>query len=189
MSHEQLQIGVMGACEDLEYDSNIEAQAEEIGRLIGESGHTLLFGAEKDRQSLSTAACRAAKEAGGLVIGVTYGRRHDDILEENVDVVISTGMERGGGREFVLALSCDVIIAIGGGAGTLNEITVAYMAVIPIVVLKGSTGWSDRLAGQFLDERKKVRVEEAETPEEAVKMAIMLGQQRLENLKSEPKKS
>lgn len=178
----KLQIGVMGSCADLSYGRGVETAAEAIGELIAKSGNALIFGAEKDRDSLSAAACRGAKKRGGLVIGITYGRRHDDILEKNVDAVISSGMERGGGREFVLTLSCDVIITIGGGSGTLNEIAVAYQTGIPIVALKGSGGWSDLLVDKFLDERKKVKIEAVDTPEKAVEKAIELAEQRLASL-------
>jgi uncharacterized protein (TIGR00725 family) len=81
-------------------------------------------------------------------------------------------MERGGGREFVLALSCDAVIAISGGSGTLNELTVAYQAGIPMVVVSGMGGWSDKLAGQFMDNRQRQMVLAAESPEQAVSIAF-----------------
>lgn len=55
----------------------------------------------------------------------------------------------------MLVSSCDAIIAIGGGSGTLNEITVAYQKKIPIFVMKGTGGWADKLADQYLDDRYK----------------------------------
>lgn len=55
----------------------------------------------------------------------------------------------------MLVSSCDAIVAIGGGSGTLNEITVAYQKKIPIFVMKGTGGWADKLADQYLDDRYK----------------------------------
>jgi hypothetical protein len=55
-----------------------------------------VFGAEKDADSLSTAACRGAKRESGLTVGITYGKTKD-IYEKDADVVIPTGLERGGG--------------------------------------------------------------------------------------------
>lgn len=55
---------------------------------------------------------------------------------ELTDCMVCTGMERGGGREFVLVSSCDAIVVVGGGSGTLNEMTVAYQKKIPIFVMK-----------------------------------------------------
>ena len=175
----KLQIGVMGSCADLKYSRQIEKIAEKVGFWIAKKGAILLFGAEKDLDSLSTAACRGAKKAGGLTIGITYGKGLS-VKEKKVDVVIATGLERGGGREFSLVLSCDVIIVLGGGSGTLTEMAIAYMANIPIVTVKGTGGWSEKLAGQFIDARKRIKVEVAKTPKEAIGLAIQLGRKRLD---------
>lgn len=104
----------MGSCSDLKYSKEFEQIAEEVGYEVAQRGAVLFFGAEKDFDSLSTAACRGAKKAGGTTVGVTYGKGKD-IVEENVDIIIVSGMERGGGRELNLVLSCDAIIAINGG--------------------------------------------------------------------------
>ena len=116
----KLQIGVMGSMADLNYTKEFELAAEKIGELIAEKGGILFFGAEKDADSLSTAACRGAKKKGGLTVGVTYGKGKD-IWQKDADIIIPTGLERGGGREMVLVLACDVVISISGGSGTLNE--------------------------------------------------------------------
>ena len=158
----------MGFAADLKYAKDIEKLAEETGYWVAKKGATLVFGAEKDYDSLSTAACRGAKEANGLTVGVTYGKGLDVYEKKNADVIIASGLERGGGRETTLVLSCDAIIAISGGSGTLTEMAIAYQANIPIVVLKGTGGWSAKLAGKFIDGRKRARVEIAETPKEAV---------------------
>ncbi len=165
------QIGVMGSAADLSYSKEIERIAEETGLWIAQSGATLMFGAEKDYDSLSTAACRGAKRAGGLTVGVTYGKGLDDVVADYADVIIASGMERGGGREFVLSLSCDAIIAISGGSGTLNELVVAYQGNIPMIAITGTGGWSEKLAGEYFDARKRLLVEPAKTPKEAVDIA------------------
>jgi len=52
-----------------------------------------MFGAEKDFDSLSI-TCRGTKKAGGLTIGITYGKILE-VVEKNIDVVITSGLERG----------------------------------------------------------------------------------------------
>lgn len=173
-TNRKLQIGVMGSAADLNYSKELENLAEQIGYLIAKNNVTLIFGAEKDYDSLSTSACRGAKKAGGMTVGITYNRGLDIFEKENVDVVISTGLERGGGRETALILSCDGIITISGGSGTLTEMTIAYQANIPIVAMKNTGGWSDKLANQYLDDRKRIKVQSVDTAEEAVKLILEL---------------
>ncbi len=168
----KLQIGVMGSCSDLQYSTKIAVLAESVGEEIAKAGAILLFGAEKDLDSLSSAACRGAKRAGGFVVGVTYGKDIDGVVEKNADAIVTAGMGRGGGREFVLVSSCDAIICLNGGSGTLTEMAIAYQANIPIITIENTGGWSERLAGTFIDPRERVRIEVASTPEAAVAMAI-----------------
>lgn len=169
----KIQIGVMGSAADLKYGKELEKLAEQLGYFIAKKNAVLMFGAEKDYDSLSTAACRGAKKAGGLTIGVTYGKGMD-VYEKNADVIIASGLERGGGREMTLVFSCDAIIALNGGSGTLTELAIAYQANIPMVILKGTGGWSNKLAGKFLDSRKRVKIEIADTPQKAVNLALSL---------------
>ena len=167
----KFQIGVMGSVADLQYVEEAERAAYDIGRYIAEKGGILFFGAEKDFDSLSTAACRGAKDADGLTVGITYGKGKD-VYQKDADIIIPCGLERGGGRETVLVTGCDAIIAISGGSGTLTELAIAYQADIPMVALRGYGGWADKLAGDFIDDRQRQVVEQANTPEEAVDIAL-----------------
>ncbi len=177
----KLQIGVMGSAADLNYAPEIERLAFEIGKLIAESGNITVYGAEKDYDSLSTAASRGAKSAGGMTVGVTYGKGKDIWDKEgNTDVIVVTGIERGGGREFVLVNSCDAIILVSGGSGTLTEAAIAYQMNIPIIALVGTGGWADKLAGEYIDARNRLKVEPAKTPQEAVVLVIKLVEDKMD---------
>ena len=167
----KFQIGVMGSAADLEYNDDVAAFAEAVGRLVAERDGILVFGAEKDVDSLSTAACRGAKSANGITVGITYGKGKD-IWQKDADIIIPSGLERGGGRETVLVLACDAVIAISGGSGTLTELAVAYQADIPAVAVTGFGGWSEKLADDYLDARKRLKTEAASTPEQAVDLAF-----------------
>ena len=174
----QLQIGVMGSAADLTYSKEAEQIAEKIGQLVAQNNAILVFGAEKDSDSLSTCACRGAQKAGGITVGVTYGKEKNIWTDNPPTVIIPCGLERGGGREFSLVLSCDAVIAISGGSGTLTETAIAYQANIPVICLAGFGGWADKLADTYLDDRKRVLFRKATTPEEAVKMAISAATQK-----------
>ena len=164
----KLQIGVMGSAADLKYTSEVEKIAQKVGELIAKSGNIVVYGAEKDYDSLSTAAARGAKKERGITVGVTYGKGKKIWDKENTDIIIPTGLERGGGREFVLVNICDALITISGGSGTLNEMAVAYQIDIPVVCIVGHGGWSDKLADKYLDDRNRRKFISANTPEQAV---------------------
>lgn len=166
----------MGSMADLEYSSEVENLAFEVGKFIAESGNITVYGAEKDSDSLSTAASRGAKSANGITVGVTYGKGKDIWDKEGTtDIIVVTGLERGGGREFVLVNSCDVIIIISGGSGTLSETAIAYQMGIPVIALTGTGGWADKLAGQYIDGRERLKVLAATSPKEAVELALREG--------------
>jgi len=161
--------------EILRYGKEIEAIAESVGRLVAESGNILVYGAEKDYDSLSTTAARGAKRSGGLTVGVTYGTGKDIWdTEGTTDVIISSGLERGGGREFVLVNSCDGVIAISGGSGTMNEMLVVYQLGIPVVVITGTGGWADEMTGRFFDARERMKAIPAKSAEEAVEKLLVI---------------
>lgn len=167
---QKIQIGVFGSAADLKYSKQLEKMAEEVGYLIAKNGGILIFGLDKDYDSLGAVASRGAKRAGGITVGITYGRREK--IENGPDVLITSGMERGGGREYIIGANCDAAIAISGGSGTLNEISVAYQLGIPIIGLKGSGGWTEKLLGQYLDNRRRLKIIPASDAKEAVELAF-----------------
>ncbi len=171
----KLQIGIVGSAADLQYTKQLESLAFELGQCIASNDCILIYGAEQDTSSLSSRAAAGAKSKSGLSIAITYGKRKQT-FDQNDSIIIPTGQERGGGREFAFVLGCDAIIAIQGGSGTLTEIAMAYQANIPIVALQGTGGWSDKLAGTFLDARKRIKIQAVRTPERAVTIAIELAQ-------------
>lgn len=166
------QIGIMGSAADLNYTKEAEDFAKELGRLIAKSGNILVYGAEKEYSSLSTNAAISAQEAGGITVGITYGKTGDIYGDFRPTVLIPCGLEIGGGREFTLILSCDVIIAISGGSGTLTEMAIAYQANIPIIVVDKFGGWASTLSNKYIDSRKRVKCITAQSPKEALKKAL-----------------
>ena len=171
----QLQIGIMGSAADLKYNNDAIEFAKKLGKLIAKSNNILVYGAEKEYSSLSTEAAMASSENGGITVGITGGKNKKIYGDYKPTILINSGLEIGGGREFVLVLSCDVIIAISGGSGTLNEMVVAYQAGIPIIVVENFGGWSKKIANKYLDKRKRLKCIGVKTPEEALEKAIEFG--------------
>ena len=71
------------------------------------------------------AACRGAREAGGLTVGILPGT---DRAAANafVEVAIPSGL--GEARNALVVRAADGLIAVGGGYGTLSEIAFALKA-------------------------------------------------------------
>lgn len=168
-----LQIGVIGSAgpEEYAYDKPLKemyAAAEKIGKLLAQRGAIIVNGG---KGGVMESVSRGAKSAGGIVVAEIAGLGRGE-SNDFVDVEIITGDLAFRGPSQLIAMS-DVVIALGGGAGTLQEICVAYRMKKPIVLLTGFGGWTDRLMdGQCLDERKLIKFTIAETPDKAVKAAF-----------------
>jgi hypothetical protein len=120
------------------------------------------------------AACRGAKSAGGLTVGILPGtNRHD--ANDFVDIPLPTGM--GYARNVLVAYSGDAVIAIGGMHGTLSEIAFASIKGTPVISL-GSWELDERRLPQPL-----VRAKDAK---DAVAKAFALAAKR--HAKKEPVK-
>ncbi|TKJ31833.1 MAG: TIGR00725 family protein [Chloroflexi bacterium B3_Chlor] len=103
--------------------------AEEVGRQLAESGAVVICGG---LGGVMEAACRGARGAGGLTIGVLPGRSRQD-ANPYVDIPIVTGM--GEARNVIVVSSAQSVIAVSGGYGTLSEIAHALKLGIPVVGL------------------------------------------------------
>ena len=68
----------------------------------------------------------------------------------HADVIIPTGLDA---YRNALVANAEVVVAIGGGAGTLSEIAFAWQFNRPIIAI-GKDGWANRLAGESLDHRQ-----------------------------------
>lgn len=165
----KIQIGLIGSYSDLKYAKRLDKIATEIGALVAKAGAVLVVGGEKDG-GLTKAAARGAKKNGGVVAGVMPKKEN---ACKDLDVIIQTG-GMVGLREYLITIACDALIAINGGSGTLNEITVAYQNNIPVIMLENCGGWAEKLAGTYLDQRKRYKFKSARTPKKAAKLAAEL---------------
>lgn len=143
------QIGVIGAgsC-----PAEIYELAREVGREIARRGYLLICGG---LGGVMEAACRGAKEEGGMTVGV-IPMADKEKANPYVDVVIATDM--GHARNIIIVHSSDGLVAVAGQEGTLSEIAIALKVGKPVVGLKS---WD--LGG---------RVPQASSPQEAVERLI-----------------
>jgi uncharacterized protein (TIGR00725 family) len=119
-----MQIAVIGpaACTEGE-----ETAAEAIGRLIATHKGVLCCGG---LGGVMEAACRGARNEGGLTVGIIPGYGDGNPF---LDIVIRTGL--GHARNVVLVQSTDAVVAVGGSGnsyGTLSEIAIALRQGKPV---------------------------------------------------------
>lgn len=124
--------------DDPQLTSNSLSLAETIGRLIAQHNAVLLCGG---RGGIMQAACKGAKEAGGITVGILpLGK---DEANEYVDIALPTGL--GNKRNYLIVSAADAIIGIAGRWGTLNEISYAMILAKPVVLIRGTGGCADWL--------------------------------------------
>lgn len=143
-------IAVIGDAK-LEPGSVKDRLAEDIGRALVDAGYRVLTGG---LGGVMEAACRGARSSAkyqsGDTVGVVPGH---DPGEANafVDISIASGLDNV--RNSVVA-HADAVIAIGGGAGTMSEICLAWIYKRLIIGLRVD-GWSGRMAEQRVDDRMR----------------------------------
>ncbi|HWC38145.1 MAG TPA: TIGR00725 family protein [Acidimicrobiales bacterium] len=123
----RVHVAVVGAGDA---DEDLVSAAEQVGRGLAQRGATVVCGG---LGGVMAAACRGAKSAGGLTIGILPGRRRRD-ANRWVDVAIPTGM--GETRNALVVLGADAVVAIGGEHGTLSEVALGLKLGRPVVGLR-----------------------------------------------------
>ncbi len=124
----KIRIGVIGGSKP---DARSRQVAFNVGQLIAEKGAILICGGLSGVMEAASRGAkqaggltigilqRGAKQAGGLTIGILPGNSPQD-ANPNIDIPIATGL--GYGRNSLVAMNSDVIIAVDGQYGTLTEI-------------------------------------------------------------------
>ncbi|WP_452223513.1 TIGR00725 family protein [Lacinutrix chionoecetis] len=147
-----IKIGVIGpnksVCSDALYDFG-----EKLGKAISKKNR-LFFngGAGGFMEAVSKGVKSSSETFDSQTIGVLQGNKAEE-ANKYIDIAIPTGM--GIARNIILVNSSDIIIAAGGGAGTLSELAFAWQKKKIVLCVTQFGGWSEELAGKNLDHRLK----------------------------------
>ena len=144
-------VGLIGASE---LPPELYNTAEYIGREVAVRQAVLITGGLTGAME---AASKGAKTAGGLTIGILPGGSAQE-ANAYIDLPIVTGLSEA--RNLIIVRTADVLIAVGGGPGTLSEIAFALKFKKPVI---GLHSW--HVAAEIVH---------VQTPQEAVERAFEL---------------
>jgi uncharacterized protein (TIGR00725 family) len=142
----RMTIGVMGSAGG-KLTAQVRQKVRSLGTGIAKRGYVLITGA---CPGLPHEAVKGAKEAGGIVVGVSPALNFEEHVNvyssptRGYDAIIYTGSGLMG-REIENIRSCDVVIFAGGRSGTLGEFAIAYDEAKVIGVLTSTGGITDHL--------------------------------------------
>jgi uncharacterized protein (TIGR00725 family) len=145
LSSRRPQVCVLGSAEP---GSAAYALAGEAGALLARLGITAVSGCGSPATRV---AAERALAAGGLVLSIVPPDQMP-AADWPATVVVPCGM--GDARNLLMALAGDACIVIGGRAGTISEVCLAWLHRRPLLPLVGCGGWSDALPSNPPDERQ-----------------------------------
>lgn len=117
--------------------------AFELGRRAVEAGFRVACGGRDGvMEAVAQGAHAAENYQNGDTVGIGPSYGHED-QNPWIDVVIPTGL--GFARNMVVVSTGTLVVAIGGGPGTLSEIALAWQIGRPVLALRGAGGWSEHL--------------------------------------------
>ena len=166
------QIAVIGSAGPEEYPKGIQNNpayqtAYQIGKLLADKEITVLNGG---KGGIMEMASKGAAEKGGISVGFVSGNTRKTSNNYTTVEIVTGSLNNI--EESLLISSADGVIVIGGGAGTLQEIALAYRMNKPIVALTSVSGWGKQLAGRYLDKRRKTKIGSASSPKIAVNQIL-----------------
>ena len=145
LTNRRPQVCVLGSAEP---GSPAYALAGEAGALLARRGVTVVSGCGSPA---TRHAAERALAAGGLVVSIVPSD-NIGLRDWPCSVLIPCGM--GDARNLLMALAGDACIVIGGRAGTISEVCLAWLHHRPLLPLTGCGGWSDGLEQHPPDERR-----------------------------------
>ncbi|MFD9594879.1 TIGR00730 family Rossman fold protein [Kitasatospora sp. NPDC059973] len=105
-------------CSAYSLDERYSAPAAEFARLLGEGGHTLVWGGSN--AGLMGLLADGVKAAGGKLVGVLVELLRHKGYEGADELVMTLDLAE---RKAQLLMRADAVVVLVGGLGTLDEVT------------------------------------------------------------------
>ena len=146
--------------------------AFETGKALTDAGYRIQSGGLGGVMEAVFQGARASekyREGDTIAIIPSFDRT---AVNQYADIVIPTGLDV---MRNALVASADAVIAIGGGAGTLSEMALAWSLHRLLIAYQNVDGWSAELAGRKIDKRERYKnvddkVYGVDTPQQAIEL-------------------
>jgi uncharacterized protein (TIGR00725 family) len=144
---------LIAVCGDTRLDITNEKYqlAEVLGKKLIDSGYRIVTGGLGGvMEAVSSGARKSDSYKEGDIVGILPGTDPSE-SNEYIDISIATDLDYA--RNLIVSNS-DAVVAIGGGAGTLSEIALAW-AMKRLIIAYEVDGWSGKLANTRIDHRNR----------------------------------
>ena len=144
-------IGIIGPNKDM-CSTQLYCFGVELGLRISDSNRFFICGGHG---GFMEAVCKGVKQSPNTFTGQTIGILPEEdaaSVNQYIDLTIPTGM--GMARNAIIVRSSDVLIAAGGGAGTLSEIAFAWQLNKRVLCITLFEGWAKELSERNIDTRQ-----------------------------------
>lgn len=161
---DKLLVGIIGGSHNTAKDKDLEL-ALNTGKLLIDNGYRIISGGLTGVMEAASKGARASEKykEGDIVCILPMLNKQE--ANPYCDIIIATGM--GYARNQIIVASADALVAIGGGTGTLSEIAFAWQMGKPIFAYN-IPGWSGKLAGKTLDNKRADKVITIKTPTQLI---------------------
>lgn len=158
-------VGVIGSSGTI--SKELEDLCVSLGKELGKKYIVFTGG----RDGIMEAIAKGVNEVNGIIVGILP-------FEENGNnynsLNIVTGLDYLS-RSFIILKNVDAVISISGESGTAIEMFGSYVYKKPLILFKGTGGWTDRIQnvlidGKYLDNRKNSEIYIADNIENILKI-------------------
>ncbi len=163
-------IAVIGSAGKI--SSELRQTVENLSRALSDAGFDLVTGGmDGVMRAVARGHGQSAKSTNLVHIEPGWGRPWAQ--NPHPASIVRTGL--GSMRNHIIIRSADLVVSVSGGSGTLSELAIAWQEGKPVAAMRGSGGWSAKLADAALDHRRgETTITPCDTADEVVSWATRL---------------